>query len=860
MRVLRAAPAEVETSLPYLVLVDLFVDVLPHARGLPAHLREALEVALLRIPGGTKPRDGLTVRIAVLELLRRISADAPVLLIIDDIQWADEASADVLAFAARRLGEAPVTMLAAERVAEGDPIAARLCPGPVEALPVEPLGYTGIASLLAEKPGRALPTTLVRRILTASGGNPLFAVELGKALERCGTVLADHEPLPVPDRLRTLLAERLAELDSATRWTLLLAAAMARPTTGALSRCGALPEDGLDAAERAQIVVVAAGGAVTFCHPLLREIVYADATAGQRRAAHASVATVVDDPVERTRHFALGSPAPDEATAVLADTAAAHAANRGALGSAAALARLAAERTPPTDTSSTAARLLDAARYADTAGHVAEARESATAALALGGTASVRVAARLLLIDLAGQDLTGVGAQLAAAEEDAAGEVALEAQIALYRATLAYFERRHADADADAQRAEKLAHLAEDVDLVIRALGMQATMALTLGRADADELHASAYRLADGRPVNAATIEARQSWAMTALFRGDAKTAFDEITRLEADVRDRGLVRDLMSVLISSAAICVRTGSGAAGLRAGRECARLFVDAGCSPGVGLVVAAAAEWCAGTVEAAHDLAARAIAACEAIGDHEWLEVACAVQGQALLLAGDSTAAVAVFARAAELEAAARSGDPAIIPWHADHIEALVAAGQLDAASGRFMEVRQRVTRFKRPVIRLGLERSCALHRAAKGDPAGAAEALRAAIEQYAGHSYPLDIARAVLTLGQLERRARRRAAARAAFVEAAERFVAIEADAWLTVARGELDRLENGVRPRAGALSETERRIVDLVRSGATNREISAAMYLSVKAVEAHLSRLYRRFGVRNRTDLLRALA
>jgi DNA-binding CsgD family transcriptional regulator len=854
--VLRAAPAETESGLPYLVLVDLFADLLPRFRSLPPHLREALEVALLRQPGAARPRDALTVRIAVLELLRRMASETPVLLVIDDVQWVDEASAEVLAFVARRLGDSQVTMLAAERVAEGEPTGIRLCPNPLRALAVEPLGYSGIVTLLAQE---SLPNHAVRRILQASGGNPLFAIELGRALARLDSTPAEHEPLPVPDRLRCLLAQRFSDLDEQTRRALLVAAAVARPTLSLLARCDVLPKDGLDSAEQARIVAVSAGGAIGFRHPLLRELIYSDATAAQRRSAHAAASAVVDEPVERIRHLALSSPLPEEATAALADEAAADAASRGALTSAAALARLAVERTPPDDVPAIAARLLEAARYADAAGHVAEARESAVAALAAGGTPATRVASRLLLIDLSGQDLSGAGAQLAAADEDAAGDIRLEAEVALYASSLAYFERRHADAEASAHRAEKLARLADDTDLVIRALGMQATMALTMGRTDSDELHATAYQLSMGRPVNPATVEARQSWAMTALFRGECTTAFDEITALENEVRQQGLVRDLMSVLISSAAVHGRAGFGQAALAKGRECARLFTDAGTAPGVGLIVAAGAEWCAGGSDAALESATEAMAICESIGDDEWLEVACAIRGQALLLAGRSADAVPMFTRAAELEAIARTGDPAIIPWHSDHIEALALTENLGAARDLHADLVDRAERYYRPVVRLALARAEAVIQCMEGD-AGAADGLRAAIDAHGSTAYPLDLGRALLTVGRLDRRARRKASARTTLIKAVECLTAIAAEPWLILARRELDRLEHGTRPRSGELSEMERRIVDLVRSGATNREIASALYLSVKAVEAHLSRLYRRIGVRSRTDLLRALS
>ena len=106
------------------------------------------------------------------------------------------------------------------------------------------------------------------------------------------------------------------------------------------------------------------------------------------------------------------------------------------------------------------------------------------------------------------------------------------------------------------------------------------------------------------------------------------------------------------------------------------------------------------------------------------------------------------------------------------------------------------------------------------------------------------------------LGALERRAHRRGAARAALAEAARRYATAGALPWQQAATAELTRLDGG---RGAGLSETERRIVELVRSGATNREIARALFLSIKAVEANLTRLYRRLGVRNRAQLARVL-
>jgi DNA-binding NarL/FixJ family response regulator len=115
---------------------------------------------------------------------------------------------------------------------------------------------------------------------------------------------------------------------------------------------------------------------------------------------------------------------------------------------------------------------------------------------------------------------------------------------------------------------------------------------------------------------------------------------------------------------------------------------------------------------------------------------------------------------------------------------------------------------------------------------------------------------MEVAKAWHTLATLERRAHRRGAARAALIEAVAGYAAAGAVPWLAAAEAELSRLDGG---QGQGLSETERRIVDLLLSGATNREIARATHLSVKAIEAKLTRLYRRHGVRNRAQLTRAL-
>jgi DNA-binding CsgD family transcriptional regulator len=152
--------------------------------------------------------------------------------------------------------------------------------------------------------------------------------------------------------------------------------------------------------------------------------------------------------------------------------------------------------------------------------------------------------------------------------------------------------------------------------------------------------------------------------------------------------------------------------------------------------------------------------------------------------------------------------------------------------------------------------LGLARASALLTAATGEAREGAEALARALDEWSEHPYPLEVARAWYALGGLERRAHRRGAARAALSEAVRRYAEADARPWQEVAAADLARLDGG---RGAGLSETERRIVELVRGGATNREIARALFLSIKAVEANLTRLYRRLNVRNRAQLARVL-
>ncbi len=856
--VLRVAAAEVESGLPYLTLVDLFGKVLAdHGVVLRGHLRAALDAALLRTAAPATAQDELAVRLAVLELLRALCGRHPVLLVIDDLPWVDEPSAGVLRFVARRLSGLPVQMIAAARVAGPNDVVPRadLCPPPCQELTLTPLGADDVADLLRARFGERLSRSAILRVHAASGGNPLYALELGRAVAERGEPITLDEPLPVPDRLRGLMTARIAALPEPTRASLVVAAAAARPSRELLGRTGAGSPELLAPALEAGVASLSSDGALRFSHPLLREMVYADAPMADRAEAHARLAAAVDDPVERARHLALAHPEPDSGLAQTLADAAAVARRRGAPAVAADLAQMAADRTP--DAALAAERRLDAARYAESAGMIGEAAALANEALAHAVDPAVRVALRLLLIDLAGQDYSRVGPLLDAAYADAGDSPGLAAKVRLYRAKKALWDGDTRAAIAEFEWAEQLAEVSGDAETLVEALAQHGGRVLAYDEAAGETLINRAAELAATLPLTYSTMMARQLAATNLTRHGQLNEGLRQLEALRVAVEDSGSLIVLSSVMLALQRAYSRAGRMADALAAGRACMRLFSDIEVTPGPGLFSAAMAELHGGTLPAAAEYAAAAVEASLAAQDEGWLRGGYAVHGQVVLLRGDPATAADLMRHAYEIEI--RRGDlrPDAYPWHVDFIEALALAGARSEAAQVLSEVTKAVDEQNAEMCRLPLARAEAVLTAAEGDTRTASAMLTAALETWARHPYPLEIARAWHALGAVERRGHRRAAAREALIEAERRYAGMGALTFRAVAQAELEKL-NG--PRGLGLSDTEQRIVDLVRRGATNREIARATFLSVKAIEANLTRLYRRFGVRNREQLSRAMA
>ncbi|GAA4946420.1 hypothetical protein GCM10023238_10920 [Streptomyces heliomycini] len=293
--VLRCSATESESHLPFLALADLFGLVLDRVSArLPAAQRTALESALTGRGESTLQRDGLALRLAVLSTLRALAAEGPVLVVADDLQWLDSASAELLGFAARRLGDSPVRMLCAVRT-DGEEYDRQLraCPPDTLAVRLGPFSRTQVSALLDHRGYTGLSRSTTRDIHRTSGGNPLFALELGRALAESPARPRPGEPLPVPTSLRALVLSRLEMLSDEARRTLLVASAGARPTLALLHAAGRENAE----AETAQAVALGLLAtdpeepALRFAHPLISAALYAEAPAGERRAVHTALST-----------------------------------------------------------------------------------------------------------------------------------------------------------------------------------------------------------------------------------------------------------------------------------------------------------------------------------------------------------------------------------------------------------------------------------------------------------------------------------------------------------------------------------------------------------------------------------------
>src|SRR5918999_4544588 len=312
MVVLGGAGVESEAQLPFAALHQLLRPVLSHVEDLPQPQAAALDGALGLAAGGGENR--FLVSLAVLSLLAEAAEQRPLLCLVDDAQWLDDASGDALVFVARRLEAEGIVMLFAAREGETRTFDA---PGLPE-LQLGGLDSSAAAALIDGHAGDALSSEVRDRLVVETGGNPLALLELSSTWSEAQLSGAESVlgPIPVSTRVERAFLARVDALSEETQTLLLVAAADDSGDLATVLRAavqlGAAAES-LDSAEQAGLVHVRGAG-LELRHPLVRSAVYQAAPLSKRQAAHRALASVLDSEIEadrRARHPAAASVEPD---------------------------------------------------------------------------------------------------------------------------------------------------------------------------------------------------------------------------------------------------------------------------------------------------------------------------------------------------------------------------------------------------------------------------------------------------------------------------------------------------------------------------------------------------------------------
>ncbi|GAB3423615.1 helix-turn-helix transcriptional regulator [Flindersiella endophytica] len=859
-RVLLARPAATEAQLLYACLADLLRDVDEAIfRALPGPQRHAIEVVLLRGGTGSEVVEPRATGAAFLAVLERLAEDVPVLLAIDDLQWVDRSSAAVIEFAVRRLSSRVGVLAARRSDGDRDDVPWLRLPEPTRTtrLRVGPLSLGALREVLREHLGRSFPRPVMVRIQEVSGGNPFYALELAR-----GDVLGGSPATASaqPGSLATLVAARIERVTPDVRQLLLAVSALADPTVELTLRAvESDPADGerlYAGAERAGLIRLD-GHHVRFTHPLLAAGVQAAASASERRAMHRQLAAIVTDPEECARHLALGAVVGDPETIAALDEAASRARARGAPAAAAELADIAIQLGADSPE-----RRLSAARHHFDAANPERARALVEQVVADVERGPRHAEALLLLatIRLHDDDYREAALNLEQALEESAEDLRLRVRIAVLLLFVLVNLGRIPDAmrrtDAAIADAERLA----DPDLLAKALA-STTMIRFLSGHGLDELSLRrALALEDPDVPTPVMLRPTLIGALLLAWTGKLDEARDQLLAVRRQCLERGEESDLLFAAFHAVVIECWRGDLAGARLIAEDTMERALQLGTEIPLAIALSTQANVAAysGLPEPAREAAHRALeifqrGSCLAVT--VWPMVTLGFLEVSL---ADYEAAATTLAPLAQAAVAMGYGEPTAAPFAPDTIEALIGLGRLDEAVHLLDQLEANGRRLDRAwALALGA-RCRALVLAARGELDEALRMAERALVEHDRLPMPFERARTHLVLGQIQRRRRQKRLAAAAVQEATAVFEALGMPLWAARGRAELDRV--AASPTGTELTASERRVAELAATGLTNRDVAAALFISPKTVEANLSRVYHKLGIRSRAELGRRMA
>ncbi|MGW5681585.1 ATP-binding protein [Nonomuraea sp. NPDC003754] len=820
--VLRGGGVESEAELPYAGLHLLLMPVLEQLEALPEVQATALRGAL----GMTAARAGdrFLVGVAVLSLLAAVSAERPLLCVVDDTQWLDRASADALLFAARRLRSERVALLLAAREEFH-------APGLPE-LRVPPLDASASAELVdAIAPGLAVDVR--ERVLAEAGGNPLGLIELPRSAPGGG----DLGELPLTRRLLDAFGQRLTALSEPAGTLLLVAAA---EDTGdpalilrAAARLGA-DERALEECERSGLVEVA-GARVRFRHPLVRSAVYQAAGFARRGAVHRALAEV-SEPERRIWHLAAAVTEPDERLAAELERSAETFLRRSGHSAAAAWER-AALLTPEAD--ARAVRLAKAAEAAISAGRLRRAAQLTDQAARLTGDELVLAHLANLRADVdfehgaveaASLPLLEAARPLAAAHPDRATSLLIQVVRNAWYAHDVKLARRATDL---------LMSLDSGTDPARPASAMATGITALLEDDPARALPLLREVVEGARHVDHGEHGLRNNALSVALLVGDHATALSMARALATECAALGMVAWLPHTHLALAGVELLRGRHLDAAADADHAEQVAAQTG-QTHLEAQACGVRAWLAavrGVEEDCRPLAERAAAMPSGQVWAQW------ALGLLELVRGRYEQAADHLARAARQQ-------PAAAP---DLVEALVRLQEPERA-------RAAHDRFARWTAAAGQPWAQGLLARCRALLDGDEQDFATAIDLHRAADRPFDAARTRLLLGERLRRERRKQEARTVLREAVHTFERLGALPWLERASSELRATGESLTRSADAallsrLTPQELQVVRLAATGASNKEIAAQLFLSPRTVGHHLYKAYPKLGVTTRTEL-----
>jgi ATP/maltotriose-dependent transcriptional regulator MalT len=715
-----------------------------------------------------------------------------------------------------------------------------------------PLSLGGLHKLIANRLGHSLPRPTMVRIAEISHGNPFYALELARA----ASLQSPTVEAVLPDPLAKLIRDRMGQLEGDVRDVLLAAACVPHPTIDLLAQAtgatAARTVELLEPVEDKGIIGIH-GNRVRFNHPLLAHGVYADASPAQRRRMHRALADIESLPELKVRHLALAAVSSDPATLQALDTAADAAGIRGAPAAAAELVDLAIGLDGDTPE-----RRIRAAAHHFHAGNAEPARALIEPMVSKLPSGPLRATAVNLLAEICMYDnsFTYAAELLRGAQDSASTDPAVLVQNLLL---LSFALVNTGEYDESLDYAQEAAMLAEEFDLTAltsQARAMWVTIGLLCGQGiDGPSLQA-ALKLENpdidvSRPFSASAVN-----ALAHAWTGRLDEARAQMLSVRKRCIERGANSHLMFIDLHSTLIDIwRADFASAALTAEDAMERAEQLGG--DHMAVIARAARAAVAAYTGREHDARTDTHAAIESAnrcGSTRLADLSIATLGFLEVSLGNYAEALTtlqpLIARFKYLPGT-EIVTAAFIP---DAVEAMIALGHISEAGPLIEALEYNGRRLDRPWMLAVGARCRSMWLAAQGDAEAATRMAQQAMAEHDRLPMPFECARTQLLLGQLQCRQRVKEPATVSLVAALHAFEHMGTPLWAKRARDELARTKTG-RTQHLRLTPSEHCVAELAASGMTNRDVAATLRISPKTVEANLTRVYRKLGIRSRADL-----